>query len=209
MGATQMGLFMKRFKVYIILGFLTLFITFVIVTEIRETRREVLISAARGKLKYISVNFFNYEQIKGNSVFDSALEHNMSWRVLLSETFPDDLMNGVYDDILSQPTPSYLQNLRMPILLGGFFENGSSSLTSFRAIQFKEGYKDVDGKVSHWIVAFLPMKQSLWTSTETVSQEDFDEILSRQDKLQTKIYVVTEPGNVMQADQLMIRRLQN
>jgi len=196
-----MGQIMKRRNVYIVLGLLTLILSYVLITAIKDARREAYISAARGQLFYISSTFHIYETMKGQSIFNAAREHNLSWRVLLSETFADDMMMGEYDDIMSQSTPYYLQNPQQPTL----WETNSSALTSFRAIHFSAGYEDVDGKVAHWIIAFLPMKQDLWTSTETLSQAEFEKILPAHDTLLTPVYVVTESGKIMEANQLMTR----
>ncbi len=192
---------MKRRNVYIVLGLLILFLSYLVITAMEDARRAAYYSTSKGKLKQLSVAFDNYKYMKGNLVFADALEQNRSWRVLFSETFADDFMNGEYDDILSQPTPYYLQNPHQLL----FWESNSSALTSFRAIHFSAGYEDVDGNVAHWIIAFLPMKRDLWTSTETLSQADFENILPEHETLLTPIYVVTESGKVMQANQFMTR----
>lgn len=192
---------MKRRNVYIVLGLLTLILSYLVLTSIKDARRAAYYSTSKGKLKYISAVFHNYKYMKEKSIFNAALEQNRSWRVLLSETFADDMMMGEYDDIMSQPTPYYLQNPQQPTL----WRTNTPSLTSFRAIHFKAGYEDVDGNVAHWIIAFLPMKRDLWTSTETLSQTEFEKILPAHETLLTPIYVVTESGKVMQANQLMTR----
>ncbi len=205
---------MKKRNAYVILGFLALFIAYVIIRVMQESQQEAFVANAKSQLKYISLGFFNYKHLKGKSLFNDAVDNNMSWRVLLSETFRDELMYGDYNDILSEPTPDYLRDPRMPVLLRGFSDNDSSTLTSFRAtqlregykdIQLREGYKDIDGKVSHWIVAFLPMDRDHWTSKETVSEDDFKKMLSKQNVLKTPVYIVTESEIVMEAEQFMTK----
>lgn len=193
---------MKRRNVSLVLVLLTLPITYVLVTAIKDARQAAFYSTARNKLKQLSFAITTFEQIKEQSVFHAALEADQSWRVLLSETFAHDLaedfIKGESADALSQPTPYYLRDPR---------ETKSASLTSLRAVYFKSGYEDVDGKVSHWIVAFLPMDRVLWTSKATLSQAEFEKILSRKDAWQAKIDIVTESEKVMPAAQFM-RKIQ-
>lgn len=195
---------MKTRHVYIVLGLLTLSLGYVVASAIQDTRQEVFISVAKNKLKQLSLGFHNYEYLKQKSVFNDAVERNMSWRVLLSETFADDFLEGNSNDILNQPTPEHLRNPRMSGIFRGFSETDSSTLTSFRAIHMKAGYEDVKDKVSEWVVAFLPANREQWTSQETLSEEDFKKLLSRQDESKAPpVFIVTEAGKVIKAEQFM------
>ncbi|MCA9005755.1 MAG: hypothetical protein KDA70_10840 [Planctomycetaceae bacterium] len=196
---------MKKRHIFIILGLLTLSLGYVSVTALQETRQEVFLSVAKNKLKQLSLGFDNYESLKENSVFTDAIDHNRSWRVLMSETFADDFLQEKSDDILNQPTPVHFRDPEM----SGIFRNDkseASTLTSFRAIRIKTPYEDVKGKTSDWVVAFLPMDRDDWTSQETLSEADFRKILSRQDQSKTPVYLVTEAGNVMKAGLFMAKR---
>ncbi|WP_417387348.1 hypothetical protein [Gimesia sp.] len=190
---------MKRRHIFIILGLLTLSLSYVSVTSLQETRQEVFISVAKNKLKQLSLGFDNYESLKENSVFTDAINDNRSWRVLLSETFPDFFMQEKTNDILNQPTPVPLRDPEMSIIFRKD-ESETSTLTSFRAIRMKTSYEDVKGKTSDWVVAFLPMDRDDWTSQETLSEADFRKILSKGDQSKTPVYLVTEAGKVMKAD---------
>ena len=193
---------MKTRHIFIILGLLTLSLGYVSVTALQETRQEVFISVAKNKLKQLSLGFDNYESLKENSVFTDAIDQNRSWRVLLSETFADFFMRGNSDDLLNQPTPVHFRDPQMSVIFRND-ESETSTLTSFRAIHMKAGYEDVKGKESEWVVAFLPANRDQWTAKETLSEENFKKILSRQDESKPPIYLVTEAGNVMKASLFM------
>ncbi|QDT44935.1 hypothetical protein Pan241w_50510 [Gimesia alba] len=171
-----------------------------LVLQVRDAQQAAFDSRLKGQLSYISLGVTNYKTVKGTSVFEDAQQQGVSWRELITE-IDDQLQSGIEGSGSERTVPGFLRTDERPGLLRFDSDNPAPSdyLTCFRAVKLTAGE---DGKSPVWLIAYLPMQQVNWLSSEVLSLETL-ETLVRSDTKQRIFCKIPEERRCIPRDRLL------
>lgn len=172
---------------------------FFLLLQVRDAQQAAFNSTVKCQLGQVALGEDNYQDLNGSSVFEAALEQDISWRELMANSFDEwqETITGTGSD---RTVPSYLRTRKPPSLACFDADNAvpSDYLTCLHAIRLSEKSGESDPV---WLIAYVPQRPIQWLSKDDLSLEAFESVV-HSDTKQRISCLIPQEGRTVQRDRL-------